>query len=136
MKTITVQRIEQLMQQEKENPNSFAKKIGITATAVYNLLDGGQPRMTTIKKITAAYPNYTEDWLCGSDAIIINGTDKFELDKLRKENAWLKGIINTLSDQLGKSGTNFLNALAKAGASTKVVSMYASSTRARVRVNA
>ena len=30
MKTITVQRIEQLMQQEKENPNSFAKKIGIT----------------------------------------------------------------------------------------------------------
>ncbi len=135
MKSITVQRIEQLIKQEDETPNSFAKKVGITANSVYNLLDGGQPRKSTITKICQAYPKYTEDWLLGSDAIHINASDKFEIDRLREENKWLKGVINTLQAQLGKAG-NFNDAPTKAGAGAKVVTMFTPVQPVRVGVNA
>lgn len=46
METITVKRIKHLIEQEKETPNSFAKKIGVTANAVYNKNLKQQQRLT------------------------------------------------------------------------------------------
>jgi transcriptional regulator with XRE-family HTH domain len=135
MKTITVQRIEQLIKDENETANSFAKKVGITANSVYNLLDGGQPRIKTLEKIVSAYPSYTLEFLTGRDTKHIDASEKFELDRLRKENEWLKKLVERLTGERDKIAANFKKASIAVGA-TKVVSIHAYNTGAQMGVRA
>lgn len=135
MESLTIQRIKLLIEREKETPNSFAKKIGVAANSVYNLLDGGQPRRGTIAKILAAYPNVTESWLMGGDAVQVDASERMELDRLRQENKRLWALVESLSGQLnsaGKAATNFLKALTKAGVPMYGKQVFMLSTGAQV----
>lgn len=118
MESLTVQRIKLLIEQEKETPASFAKRIKVTPTAVYKWFDGGQPRLSIIEKIVQAYPKYTPEWLMGGDTKVVDGTLQFKVEKLEQENARLWALVERLTGQLnstGKAVGNFLRALTKAG---------------------
>ena len=92
------------MEKEKENPNSFAKKIGLSSASVYNLLDGGTPRQATIDKIVVAYPNYTRDWLMGLDGKIVETSDNpyrdFVIKRLTDENDRLWEMIEFFKSKM------------------------------------
>jgi predicted transcriptional regulator len=127
MESLTITRIKSLLEREKETPNSFAKKVGVSSTAIYHIIEGGQPRVATIDKIVAAYPNYTKEWLLGADTKVIDASERMELDRLREENKWLKGLVERLTGQAAKvekAAGNFKKALAKAGKGNKVLAMY------------
>lgn len=126
MESITVQRIKMLMEREKETPNSFSIKVGMSSTAVYNLLQGGQPRKSTLAKIVQFYPNYSMEWLLGADAKVVDITERVELERLREENKWLKSLVERLSGNPvpAKTASNFRKALGLAGATGKVVEMH------------
>ena len=104
MDSIVVNRIKSLMEKEKENPNSFAKKIGLSSASVYNLLDGGTPRQATIDKIVVAYPNYTRDWLMGLDGKIVETSDNpyrdFVIKRLTDENDRLWEMIEFFKSKM------------------------------------
>jgi predicted transcriptional regulator len=117
MKSITVKRLEILMSREGETANSFSKKVGVSSTAIYNLIEGGHPRTATIDKIVAAFPTYSKEWLLGTD--VVSTDDSNELQKLREENAWLKKLVENLTSA-GKVATNFLRTLILAGANNIV----------------
>jgi len=119
MESLTVQRIRLLIEREKETPNSFALKIGVTSGSIYNILSGGQPRRSTLQKICAAFPNITEDWLLGGDAKVLDGSERMEIEKLRQENEWLRQLVERLTAK-----ANFLKASIKAGSTVKVVKMH------------
>jgi hypothetical protein len=126
MESITVQRIKMLIERENETPNSFAIKVGLNPNSIYNLLNGGQPRKSTLIKIIDKYPNYTLDWLLGADAKVIDITERVELERLREEVKWLKSLVERLSGSPvpAKTASNFRKALGLAGATGKVVEMY------------
>jgi transcriptional regulator with XRE-family HTH domain len=102
MDSIVVNRLKTLMDREKENPNSFATKVGMTSSAVYNLLEGGgTPRAATIDKILAAYPSYSREWLMGIDGKVIETNDNpyrdFVIKKLNDENERLWKLVEKLT---------------------------------------
>ena len=105
MDSIVVNRLKTLMEKEKENPNSFATKVGMTSSAVYNLLEGGgTPRASTINKILAAYPSYTREWLTGIDGKVIETNDNpyrdFLVKKLTDENERLWEMIEFFKSKM------------------------------------
>lgn len=122
METIVVTRIKQIIDAEGETPNSFAGKIGVTSNSVYNILKGGQPRISTIDKIVAAYPQYTKEWVLGGEGKLVSGAKDFEVKKLQddlaaanKEIERLWGVINHFTG--GK--VNFLEASIYTGATKR-----------------
>lgn len=113
MESITVKRLKILLEKENLSANEAAKKAGISSSALYYILDGGQPRKSTIQKIVAAYPNYSQEWLLGADTA--TEQDAGELQRLREENAWLRQLVERLTTGTKAVG-NFLKALTRAGA--------------------
>ena len=136
MDSIVVNRLKTLMEREKENPNSFATKVGMTSSAVYNLLEGGgTPRAATINKILAAYPNYTREWLTGVDGKVIETNDNpyrdFVIKKLTEENERLWDMIEFFKSKMPPSFRPPLSK--KAGASCEQTDVQ---LRGRLRIAA
>lgn len=127
MESPFIERLKQLMANEKENANSLAEKCGLTAAGVYKLLEGkSQPRVATVEKIIAAFPNYSKEWLLGFQGKVVetatNPYRDFAIQKLEQENERLWSLINHLTG--GKVlRENFLKALNSARATGKIVEM-------------
>lgn len=114
MLPLPVMRLKKLLEQEGISANELSKKVGVSSSAIYYILEGAQPRISTIEKIVSAFPQYSKEWLLGTD--MATNTDSAELTRLREENAWLKQLVSNLTAQVKQPVSNFLNALSQAGA--------------------
>lgn len=96
------QRIEWIIDHYKfDNPNDFAKKLGIRATKIYNVLEGKTNKShTLIDEIANKLPNIDKQWLESGIGERLVGMGDDELESLKKEVQEAKDIIYNLNKRI------------------------------------
>lgn len=87
-------RIEFLITALKLNPNSFAEKLGVSTTVIYNIIKGRRtkPSYDLLLKILSVYTHINTDWLLtGTGTHWINNTTvvAYPKQKLEEKIEWL-----------------------------------------------
>jgi hypothetical protein len=58
-------RLKELIEILRENPNSFAQELGVSASIIYNIIGkrGSKPSCEVLEKIKQTYPQVNMNWL-------------------------------------------------------------------------
>lgn len=72
------QKIEKIRIEQGLGINDFINSTGISKTSYYALKDGRTEKLTskTINKIVDTYPQYTYEWLSGSNLTVLKSTNE------------------------------------------------------------
>jgi hypothetical protein len=62
-------RLKELIQILQENPNSFARKLGVSASSIYNIIGkrGSRPSYEILEQIKKIYPQVDMNWLLSGE---------------------------------------------------------------------